>query len=166
MHGRRLEAVMGLNRPGDTLLLREARLLKAELRRIGIRVKLKPLDDRESTRLFANGRPQIDLLDNGLIGRPDGAAFLTGVFTPGYSVPRTWLTPAVRQAVARVNRLSGSQRQAAAGALADRLVVRDVPLVAIGNRAPGELFAPTVGCRIFPAAAYGVDLAALCRRRA
>ena len=146
MHGRRLEAVMGLNRPGDTLLLREARLLKAELRRIGIRVKLKPLDDRESTRLFANGRPQIDLLDNGLIGRPDGAAFLTGVFTPGYSVPRTWLTPAVRQAVARVNRLSGSQRQAAAGALADRLVVRDVPLaqalreLPTGEAIPEELF--------------------------
>jgi len=169
MHGRRLQAVMALDRPGDAGLLREGRLVKAELRAIGIRLELKPLDEDQARRLLETGRPQIDLLDNGLIGGravADGATFLTGVFSLGYSVPRTWLTPDVIHAVARVNRLSGSERQAAAAALADRLVVRDVPLVAIGNRAPGELFAPTVGCRIFPAAAYGVDLAALCRRRA
>lgn len=164
IHGRRLEAVMGLDRPGDSALLQEGRLLKAELMRIGIRLKLKPLDDLESRRLLATGRPQIDLVDNGLIDGLDGATFLTNVFTPGYSVPRNWLTPEVRQAVARVNRLSGNQRQAAAEALADRLVVHDVPLVGIGHRAPGELFASTVGCRILAPAAFGVDLAALCRR--
>jgi DNA-binding SARP family transcriptional activator/ABC-type oligopeptide transport system substrate-binding subunit len=167
MHGRRLQAVMGFNRSGDAGFLREGRLVKAELRAIGIRLELKPLDEDQARRLFETGRPQIDLVDGGIIGgSPDGAAFLTGVFSPGYSVPRTWVTPEVIHAVARVNRLSGSERQAAAAALADRLVVRHVPLVAIGNRAPGELFAPTVGCRIVPAAAYGVDLAALCRRRA
>jgi hypothetical protein len=80
------------------------------------------------------------------------------------SVPRGWLTPAVRQAVETVSRLSGSERQSAAGALADRLLKRDVPLVAIGNRVQGELFAPTVGCRVFPATGAGVDLAALCRK--
>jgi hypothetical protein len=74
------------------------------------------------------------------------------------------MTTAVRQAVERVNGLSGNERQAAAGRQADRLLVRDVPLVAIGNRAQGELFAPTVGCRVFPPTDRGVDLAALCRR--
>jgi hypothetical protein len=70
----------------------------------------------------------------------------------------------VTGAVEKVNRLSGTTRQAAAGALADWLLVHDVPLVAIGNRAQGELFAPTVGCRdVFPPIQAGVDLATLCR---
>jgi hypothetical protein len=80
------------------------------------------------------------------------------------SVPARWLAPSVRRAVERVNRLSGSERQAAAGALADRLLEHYVPLVAIGNRAQGELLAPTVGCRVFPPTGRGVDLAALCKR--
>jgi hypothetical protein len=79
-------------------------------------------------------------------------------------MPSNWLTPAVKRAVERVIRMSGGKRQAAAGALADRLLARDVPLVAIGNRAEGEVFAPTVGCRVFAPTGRGVDLAALCQR--
>ncbi len=164
MHGRRLEAVMVLNRPGDAGLLQEARLLRAELGAIGIRLALKPLQPERLGRALDTGHPRIDLLDGGLIDGSDGASFLARVFLTSGSMPRRWMTPAVRQAVERVNRLSGSERQVAAGALADRLVVREVPLVAIGNRAQGELFAPTVGCRVFPPAGAGVDLAALCRR--
>ena len=159
MHGRRLEAVIAIY-PGDASLLQEARLLRAELGAIGIRLVLKPLQPKALERALATGHPRIDLMDGGLIDGPDGAAFLAGVFFT--NMPRTWLTLAVRQAVDRVNRLSGRERQAAAGALADQLVVREVPVVAIGNRALGELFAPTVGCRVFPPGA-GVDLAALCR---
>jgi hypothetical protein len=33
------------------------------------------------------------------------------------------------------------------GGAADRLVVRDVPVIPYGNRVNGELFSPTVGCR-------------------
>jgi ABC-type oligopeptide transport system substrate-binding subunit len=165
MHGRRLEAVMVLDRPGDAGLLQEARLLRAELGAIGIRLVLKPLHNDAAKHALATGHPRIDLLDGGLIGgSSDGASFLAQVFLTSGNMPRRWLTPAVRQAVERVTRLSGSERQVAAGALADRLVVREVPLVAIGNRAQGELFAPTVGCRVFPPTGAGVDLAALCRR--
>jgi hypothetical protein len=160
MHGRRLEAVMALDRPGDAGLLQEARLLRAELGEIGIRLVFKPL---KQAQVYAPaGHARIDMEDSGVIDGPDGASFLALVFS--ISVPPTWLTPGVRQAVERVSRLSGSERQAAAGALADRLVMREVPIVAIGNRAQGELFAPTVGCRVFPPTGAGVDLAALCRR--
>jgi DNA-binding SARP family transcriptional activator/ABC-type oligopeptide transport system substrate-binding subunit/streptogramin lyase len=162
MHGRRLEAVMVLNRHGDAGLLQEARVLRAELGRIGIQLVLKPLGEHPTDQALDTGHPRIDLMDSGLIDGPDGASFLAQVFLT--TVPPSWLTPAVRQAVERVNRLSGRERQDAAGALADRLVVRDVPVVSIGNRAQGELFAPTVGCRIFPPTGAGVDLAALCRR--
>jgi DNA-binding SARP family transcriptional activator/ABC-type transport system substrate-binding protein len=164
MHGRQLEAVMVLDRTGDAGLLEEARRLRAELSLIGIRLRLKPLSWDAAGRALDSGHPRIDTLDSGLLDGPDGASFLEQVFLTTGSVPRTWLTPAVRRAVEQVSRLSGSERQAAAGALADRLLKRDVPLVAIGNRVQGELFAPTVGCRVFPATGAGVDLAALCRR--
>jgi DNA-binding SARP family transcriptional activator/ABC-type transport system substrate-binding protein/outer membrane protein assembly factor BamB len=157
VHGRRLEAVMANTRPTDPGLLEEARLLRAELRPIGIRLEFKPPKGDAAD-------PAADLEDSGLIDGPDGASFLEQVFLTTGSVPRGWLTPAVRQAVETVSRLSGSERQSAAGALADRLLKRDVPLVAIGNRVQGELFAPTVGCRVFPATGAGVDLAALCRK--
>jgi hypothetical protein len=64
-----------------------------------------------------------------------------------------------------VTRLTGNKRWSAVRRLADRLAAYDVPLIAYGNRVEDELFAPTVGCRVFPPASYGVDLAALCRRR-
>jgi hypothetical protein len=63
-----------------------------------------------------------------------------------------------------VTRLTGNERWSAAGRLADRLAAHDVPLIAYGNRVEGEFFASTVGCRVFPPASYGVDLAALCRK--
>jgi ABC-type transport system substrate-binding protein len=163
MHGRHLTAVMGLTRSGDAGLLQEGRLLREELGRIGIRLVLKQIPDKAVSRTLETGHPHVDLVDGGIFDGTDGATFLKGVFLEG-AVPPTWETPAVRKAVERVDRLSGSERQAAAGALADRLLERDVPLVAIGNRAQGELFAPTVGCRIFPPTGRGVDLAALCRR--
>jgi hypothetical protein len=76
-------------------------------------------------------------------------------------MPPSWLPPGVRRAVERVSRLSGNERQSAAAALADRLIVNAVPLIPIGNHVLGEFFGSTVGCRIFPPS--GVDLAALCR---
>jgi ABC-type oligopeptide transport system substrate-binding subunit len=163
MHGRRFDAVMDLDRPGDEGLVHEFRLLRQELRRIGIRLRRNDLHGRAEQHALKTEQPRIDLLDGGVLDGPDGASFLATVLTTN-AVPPGWVTPKVRQTVERVNRLSGSKRQAAAGALADRLLKLEVPLVAIGNRAEGELFAPTVGCRVFPPTGRGVDLAALCRR--
>jgi ABC-type oligopeptide transport system substrate-binding subunit len=90
-----------------------------------------------------------------------GAAFLESVVFE--SIPPSWRSSDVRDAVERVNRLAGDKRRSAAAALADRLVVRDVPVIPYGNRVNGELFSPTVGCRVFSPVSNGVDLAALCR---
>jgi hypothetical protein len=98
---------------------------------------------------------------NGLWGYPDGAAFLESVVFE--SIPPSWRSSDVRDAVERVNRLAGDKRRSAAAVLADRLVVRDVPVIPYGNRVNGELFSPTVGCRVFSPVSNGVDLAVLCR---
>jgi len=163
MHGRRLKVVMDLDRPGDAGLVEEYRLLRQELDPIGIQLVGGHIQGEAEEHALKTGQPRIDVLDGGLFDGPDGASFLAAALTSG-AVPPWWVAPAVRRAVERVNRLSGSERETAAGALADRLLENEVPLVAIGNRAQGELFAPTVGCRVFPPTAHGVDLAALCRR--
>jgi DNA-binding SARP family transcriptional activator/ABC-type oligopeptide transport system substrate-binding subunit/outer membrane protein assembly factor BamB len=158
MHGRRRTVVMAITANSDPSL-QEGRLVRAELARIGLRVKLKAFDDPDAA--AAEPGAKIDIKDQGLIGGyPDGAAFLRDVFS--IPVPASWLSSDVKRAVERVNRLSGSERRSAAAALADRLVMRDVPVIPYGNRADGEFLAPTLGCRVFPPLSGGVDLAALC----
>jgi DNA-binding SARP family transcriptional activator/ABC-type transport system substrate-binding protein len=159
MNGRRHNVVMAIQANCDECL-QEGRLVRAELGRIGLRVKLKafPYPDAAAAKPGA----KIDIFDQGLWGYPDGAAFLQGVFF--YSMPPSWLAAHLRHAVERVSRLSGTERSAAAAALADRLVVRDVPVIPYGNRVQGEFFAPSLGCRVFPPFSGGVDLAALCQR--
>jgi DNA-binding SARP family transcriptional activator/ABC-type transport system substrate-binding protein/DNA-binding beta-propeller fold protein YncE len=159
MRGRQFDVVMAIQTNCD-VCMEQGRLVRAELRPIGLRVTLKA---------FANG-PQavsrgvkIDMADNGLGGgHLDGADFLDGVFF--IAMPPSWVPSQLGRAVKRVGRLWGSERQAAAGALAHRLDVRDLPVIPYGNRMNGEFFAPSLGCRVFPPATGGVDLAALCLR--
>jgi hypothetical protein len=156
MRGRRLVAVMAIL-DGCGPCLQEGQLVRAELGRIGIRVRLDVApgfgpNDKEAAKF--------DILDSGLYGYPDNAAFLQNLFSLG--MPPSWLPPGVRHAVERVSRLSGNERQSAAAALADRLAVGAVPLIPDGDHVLGEFFGSTLGCRIFPPS--GVDLAALCRR--
>jgi DNA-binding SARP family transcriptional activator/ABC-type transport system substrate-binding protein/outer membrane protein assembly factor BamB len=156
MRGRRLVAVMAI-REACPACLQEGQLVRAELGRIGIRVRLKvggdfgPTDRKEAAKF--------DILDSGLYGYPDNAAFLETVFSEG--MPASWLPPGVSHAVERVSRLSGNERQSAAAVLADRLVLNAVPLIPDGSHVLGEFFGSTLRCRIFPPS--GVDLAALCR---
>jgi DNA-binding SARP family transcriptional activator/ABC-type transport system substrate-binding protein len=162
MHGRRFDVVMGVF-PYDQDM-QEGRLVRAELGPIGLRVKLIALPDDDLKKLnhiLASGK--IDLVDGGIFNSIDGAEFLETAVTCCLAQPLL-LTEKVRSEVKGVTRLTGNKRWAAAGRLADRLAAYDVPLIAYGNRVEDELFAPTVGCRVFPPASYGVDLAALCRK--
>jgi DNA-binding SARP family transcriptional activator/ABC-type transport system substrate-binding protein len=156
MRGRRLVAVMAIPEECPPCL-QEGQLVRAELGRIGIRVRLKAVSDN-ATATVEND----DILDSGLYGGPDDVAFLQTVFSEG--MPPSWVAPGVRQAVERVNRLSGNERQFAATALADRLVLGAVPVIPDGNHVQGEFFGSTLGCRVFPPFGGGVDLAALCQR--
>jgi DNA-binding SARP family transcriptional activator/ABC-type transport system substrate-binding protein len=149
MRGRRFSAVMTIQ-PACAPCLQEGQLVRADLGRIGIRVKLAP------------GRPfeVSDIADSGLLhGQPDSADFLHFLFRIG--VPPSWPPHGVVQEVERVNRLYGRKRQLAAAALANRLTANVVPVIPDGIHVQGELFGPHVGCRVFPP--NGVDLAALCR---
>jgi DNA-binding SARP family transcriptional activator/ABC-type transport system substrate-binding protein len=158
MHGRRLDVVMAIQANSDPSL-EQGRLLRAELRPIGLRVRLKAFGNPDAAARKRGAK--IDMRDQGIYGWPDGPSFLDGVFY--YAMPPSWVRPEVGQAVERLGRLSGSARQSAAAALADRVVAHDVPLIPYGNKVNAEFLAPTLGCRIFPPASSGVDLAALCQ---
>jgi DNA-binding SARP family transcriptional activator/ABC-type transport system substrate-binding protein len=162
MHGRRFDVVMGVS-PYDQAM-QQGRLVRAELGPIGLRVKLIVLPDVDTFNRILDRGGEIDLVDGGLFASIDGADFLESAVTVGPAPPR-FLTQRVRNEVKTVTRLTGNKRWSAVRRLADRLAAYDVPLIAYGNRVEDELFAPTVGCRVFPPASYGVDLAALCRRR-
>jgi hypothetical protein len=156
MRGRRLVAVMAILDECPPCL-QEGQLVRAELGRIGIRVRLKAVSDNATATV-----EKLDILDSGLYGGPDDAAFLQTVFSEG--MPPSWVARGVRQAVERVSRLSGSERQFAAAVLADRLVVGAVPVIPDGNHVQGEFFGSTLACRVFTPFSGGVDLAALCQR--
>jgi ABC-type transport system substrate-binding protein len=161
-HGRRLDVVMGVFSYDQDM--QEGRLVRAELGRIGLRVKLIALPDydlKKLSHILASGK--VDLVDGGIFNSIDGAEFLETAVTCCLVQP-LFLTQNVRSEVKRVSRLTGKERWSAAGRLADRLAAYDVPLIAYGNRVEDEFFAPTVGCRVFPPESYGVDLAALCRK--
>ena len=161
MHGRRLDVVMGVF--PDTLAIQQGRLVRAELGPIGLRVKLIALPDEDTFNGILDRGGKIDLVDGGLFASIDGADFLESAVTVG-PAPSRFLTQKVMSEVNKVTRLTGKKRWAAAGRLANRLAAQDVPLIAYGNRVSDEFFAPTVGCRVFPPASEGVDLAALCRK--
>jgi DNA-binding SARP family transcriptional activator len=162
MHGRRFDVVMGVS-PYDQAF-QQGRLVRAELGPIGLRVKLVALpDDLKKLKHILAGGGKVDLVDGGIFNSIDGAEFLETAATCCLAQP-WFLTQEVRSEVKGVTRLTGNKRWAAVGRLADRLAAYDVPLIAYGNRVEDEFFAPTVGCRVFPPASYGVDLAALCRK--
>jgi hypothetical protein len=137
-----------------------AEVVRAQLGRIGIRVKIKKYEDA----FGAASKPGtgIDIFDSGTqVDFPDSATFLSRALLQ--DTPRRWLSAEVLRDVEEVARLTGERRQSAAATLSDRLAIGLVPVVAYGNWVQGELFAPSAGCRVFPPFGYGVDLAALCK---
>jgi DNA-binding SARP family transcriptional activator/ABC-type transport system substrate-binding protein len=157
MHGRRLDVVMAIQ-AGYVSGWEQGRLLRAQLRPIGLRVRLKAFKGANTAARERDAK--IDMMDQGIYGQLDGPSFLDSVFSN--AMPPSWVRPEVSRAVERVDRLSGSARQPAAAVLANRLAARDVPLIPYGNKVNAEFLAPTLGCRVFPPASSGVDLAALC----
>jgi peptide/nickel transport system substrate-binding protein len=138
----------------------EGQAVRAELGLIGISVRIERFDNAYQAANKPGAR--IDILDSdAAIEYPDSASFLANMLSDR-TVPTGWLSSDVVQKVDAVSALSGAARQPAAAALAQRLAVRDVPVIAYGNRVQGEFFSPKLGCRVFPPMGYGVDLAALC----
>jgi hypothetical protein len=158
MRGRHVHAVMAIFRSDrDT---EEAQAVRAELGPVGIRVRLERFDNPYQDAGQQDAR--IDIVDEGAeIAYPDSASFLASMLS---AMPPGWVSPRVAREVNALSALSGTERQSAAAALAQRLAVRDVPVIAYGSHVQGEFFSPKLGCRVFPPMGYGVDLAALCLR--
>jgi len=157
MKGRTATAVIGIFK-ACTPCSEAARSVRSSLGRIGIRVQVRTYDNPYEVARRPNS--PIDILDSATrLDYADAASFLTRML--GEDVPRSWLPPEVRRQVRRLGQLSGPERSSAAAEAAVSLAVQ-APAIAYGTTVQGELFRPSVGCRIFPPFAYGVDLAALC----
>src|SRR5215211_1743291 len=158
MDGRTGVAVMGIVADCGQCL-REAQEVRADLARIGIRVRIEEFENPWETAREPGA--EIDILDGGWsLDYADPAEFLRGMLldTPA---PH-WLPRGVRVDVLKVARLEGADRMAAAAQLADRLAVKEVPFAAVGTGVITGFLSPRLSCRVFPPFGYGVDLAALC----
>jgi ABC-type oligopeptide transport system substrate-binding subunit len=106
-------------------------------------------------------RAKFDLIDLSTnVPYPDPAAFLERML--GDDVPRAWLPPSTRAAMARLDTQSGRRSQEAAQRLAQHLQRSDVPVIAYGADAIGTLLGPRLGCRAWNGIDAGPDLATLC----
>jgi ABC-type transport system substrate-binding protein len=166
MHGRTGTAVLAVF-PGT--VEPEAQEIKADLARIGITVRFSPVEGSQLAAIHEPGAPY-DLkigfspanpgdpqdstvyLQQSLSALPPDSA-LTSV------LPTEWESPAVRAAAAQILR---APNEAAVLEILRGSIMEEVPMTGIRYTVSGTFFAPRIGCRKFPPASYGVDLAALC----
>jgi DNA-binding SARP family transcriptional activator/ABC-type transport system substrate-binding protein len=138
--------------------LRVAESVKAQLRPIGITVRIKEMDDVSA---FALARAHVDLVERVTsLPYPDGASFIAKML--GDDVPTRWLPAGIGAKSARVGSLSGRQRSEAATRFADELARDDVSVAVFAHGSIGELFSARIGCIQPQPFGTGVDLAALC----
>jgi MarR-like DNA-binding transcriptional regulator SgrR of sgrS sRNA len=129
------------------------------LRSLGIQVRFVAVPDVE--RAMRARAARIDLAPlTTTLPYPDAASFLSRML--GHDVPKAWLRPTVRRAVAKLNGLSRSARERAAVTLARRLERVGVPVVAYGTPQIGVLLRRELGCRRWDRVDAELDLNALC----
>jgi len=144
---------------GDSRARQFADLLRTQLATLGIEVQPVPVADVAAALRDPAARIQLAALQTDL-DYPDPASFLTQML--GTDVPATWLPTSVRSTVARLARVNGAARDRSAVAVAARLAVRDVPVVAYGTPTIGAVLGPRLGCQTWNGVDPGLDLAALC----
>jgi peptide/nickel transport system substrate-binding protein len=138
--------------------LRVAQAVKAQLRPIGIDIRIKQMRDVSPSTL---ARAHVDLVEGvAALPYPDGASFLAAML--GGDVPSTWLPAGVQAKVERVAGVSGSARTQRAVSLSDELIRNEAPVTAFAYGSMGELFSARIGCTESQSLGSGVDLAALC----
>jgi hypothetical protein len=165
MRGRTGTAVMPIDpaSPCGSPCVREAQVIRADLARIGIRVRLERLHGGGEA--ASDPHAKIDIAGNGFPPEPrfsyaDSAEFVNDLLLI-WGVDR-WLPSGVEAEVRHVKALEGAERQTAAADLADRLATHEVPIAAESAGVVPSFLSPRLGCRVFPPFGYGVDLAALC----
>ncbi|MGA9162062.1 MAG: ABC transporter substrate-binding protein, partial [Actinomycetota bacterium] len=162
MDGRRATAVFGVE-SGNDRARQEAEIVRDDLSAIGITVEIEEFPDVDGA-AWERGA-DIDIIGSGFeFGSWDPASFLINVLK--YGTPHSWLPKGVLDELGELLPLTGSERRTTALALADRLATGDVPIAADLSGVTPTLLAPSIGCRVVPPFAYGVDLAALCPSQA
>ncbi len=138
----------------------QAQLVKTELAAIGLRLQVKefPIDTLQAA--SAAPHRKFDLAFGGITADyPDPSAMLDFLLNT-----ESFDDPTYRRRLTAAARLSGPARYIAYGKLDDDLARNAAPLVAVGDLADHDFFSARIGCQTY--GFYGVDLAALCIKRA
>jgi ABC-type transport system substrate-binding protein len=156
---------------GDPGNQRVAEIVRANLRPIGIRVRIAP-----SLGCLRGHDPKRDVADIALLSPGslalDAVGFLQlaggddGKFG-GNMLPRSWWhDDAFLRRVARADALAGAERDAAFAALQEEALEKDVTLASFSTFVRPEYVAPRIGCRVRQGAYQFLDFGAACVRKA
>src|SRR4051794_4462209 len=153
---------------GDPANLRVAKLVRANLRLIGIRVVIV-----QSLGCLSGPDPKARTADIQLVTRAtqlldpepfmDAATGNPAAFG-GASGPVLWRDRSYRDRVARAHLLNGDARLAAYAQIEEDMLSRAAPYAAFGSFVSSAYLSPRSSCRVVQGAYGVVDLAALCVR--
>jgi ABC-type transport system substrate-binding protein len=157
MHGRKATAILVASGSNDGQVA-QAEEVKTDLARIGIDVRIKKVDSSFEA-ISQPGAPYDLKVGGNNFGYLNPTAYLTIMFAgdpPG--LPDEWQPRAIQAAVATLRRSPTES----GFVLLEGAIMTEIPETGIAYTVQAAFFAPRIGCRIFPPASYGVDLAALC----
>jgi ABC-type transport system substrate-binding protein len=144
-----------------------SRIVQANLERVGMRVKVKQVDEPFADVFYADAK--WDLLPTGwYYDWPDEGQVLAlffgrGGYRPPWAPPESLPLPAAYgDALTRARPLRGAKREAAYRHLAERLARDVAPFAAYGTPVLPEFFSARIGCRVEQPVTGTVDIAALC----
>ncbi len=147
--------------------IQTARLLKNELRPLGITVNITsaPIDSM-TIRMVTTNSWDIAWA-SWTYDFDDPSDYISGLFDPGlYGNPGAIVPVGARwlAAIRHAFTLSGSARYRYYGRLDDALANQDAPLLVWGTESARDFFSARVGCQVYQPI-YGIDLGRLCTRK-
>jgi hypothetical protein len=156
--GRTGTLVYAILKSDDPGIRDEALRVEHDLRSIGLAVRTRAFPDPLAA---ASARAtDVDLLGGATFGRyPDPLAFVEQTID---LLPGAWVPSSVRARLAAAHGLTGDDRRAAAVAIARDVAGPGGTVIPRGNGFQSTYFSGRVGCQLYTAAAYGVDLVHLC----
>jgi peptide/nickel transport system substrate-binding protein len=142
----------------------QAQIIKHDLAAIGVRVVVKVFPAAALfTRLATPGEPFDISYDGWAADYPDPQGVLDPLLENSSNLPPLD-DPSYRAKLRAAARLSGPKRYLAYARLDRDLARNAAPLAAYDNPSSHELFSARMGCQTY--GVYGIDLAALCIKRA
>ena len=146
----------------DDSCLAQARIVRADLAAIGLRVRIKARGQLPDARMAQRGAP-FDLgYFEWLVDYPDPYAMLNFALEPNTYYP-TFNAPSWQRRLTAAALLSGPERYLTYGKLDIDLARNAAPLLAFGNVYNNDLFSARIGCQTYSAYGY-INLVALCLR--